>query len=137
MVSAKRKGIAIVETKEGILVVAGDNKRFMLPGGGVEFLETRKKAAVRELYEETGLTATSVKYLFKDVGKPWMDNKGRLIKSHSKVFLIEAEGEPRPGYEIRHIAYWDPDFHMYLSKDSRRILERYLKEFKKSGPEGI
>jgi len=34
-VKKRRRGTAIVETEEGILVTAGRSKVFILPGGGV------------------------------------------------------------------------------------------------------
>ena len=68
MTVIRRKGIAIVHTKKGILVVAGRSKKYILPGGGAKKGESRQKAAIRELYEETGLKAKSSKYLFKYVG---------------------------------------------------------------------
>ena len=46
MTGTRRKGAAIVDTKEGILVVAGRSKRYILPGGGANNGESRKKAAI-------------------------------------------------------------------------------------------
>ena len=60
----RRRGTAIVQTPKGILVVAGKRKMFLLPGGGAHPTESRQRAAIRELEEETGLQATSCKYLF-------------------------------------------------------------------------
>jgi len=123
----RRKGIAIVETKKGILVVAGRGKTFILPGGGAKSWESREKAAIRELYEETGLKAKKVKYLFSDVGIKWHDHKGRLIRNYSKVFLIEAEGKPRPRHEIKYISFWKPNSRIRLGVGSKKIIEKYLK----------
>ena len=66
MVLIRRKGVAIVDSPKGILVVAGKTKVFHLPGGGTKKGEDRKKAAVRELHEETGLKTKRIKYLFID-----------------------------------------------------------------------
>ena len=55
MIRLRRKGVAIVDTDKGILLVAGRSKKFMLPGDGAKGWESRKKATIRELYEETGL----------------------------------------------------------------------------------
>ena len=71
MIYKRRKGVAIVDTDKGILVVAGRNKKFILPGGGAERLESRKKATIRELYEETGLRTRNITYLFRYVGGKW------------------------------------------------------------------
>ena len=55
MVYNRRRGTAIVEFPEGILVVSQGSEYFMLPGGGANKGESRRKAAIRELKEETGL----------------------------------------------------------------------------------
>ena len=49
MVKIRRKGVAIVHTNKGILVVSGRRKIFMLPGGGADRGESRRKATIREL----------------------------------------------------------------------------------------
>jgi hypothetical protein len=62
-ISSRRRGTAIVDTKQGILVTAGRNKVFLLPGGGANQNESRTQAALRELREETGLKTIHVKFL--------------------------------------------------------------------------
>ena len=63
MTRIRKKGIAIVETRKGILVVSGNNKKiFGLPGGGADKGESRRRAASRELREETGLKTKSSKF---------------------------------------------------------------------------
>lgn len=46
-----------------VLVVKMKNGLWEFPGGGVEWGEEPEKAAVRELWEETGLRATETKFL--------------------------------------------------------------------------
>jgi 8-oxo-dGTP diphosphatase len=62
-IKRRRRGTAIVETPIGILVVAGRRKLYILPGGGANIGESRTKAAVRELKEETGITAKNIKHI--------------------------------------------------------------------------
>ena len=69
MVYKRRRGTAIVETNEGILVVSGKGNKFILPGGKASKNETRTQAAIRELKEETGLEAYYSKLIFRYVGK--------------------------------------------------------------------
>jgi len=130
MVKFRRKGVAIVETKKGILVGAIHNA-FILPGGGAKFWESRRKAAIRELYEETGLKAKKIKYLFKDRGIKWHNHKGKLIQNYSKVFLIEAEGIPKPKHEIKKIGFYNSNSKIKIGEGSQKIIDIYLKKYKK------
>jgi 8-oxo-dGTP diphosphatase len=126
----RRKGVAIVETKKGILVVAGRSKKFMLPGGGAERGESRQKAAIRELYEETNLKTKSSKYLFSYVGSRWHTHRGRSIRNHAKVFLIHAYRTPKPKNEIKHIAFWKPDSTIHITSGARRAITAFLSKCK-------
>jgi len=92
-----RRGTAIVETEQGILVNAMARDSFLLPGGGANFRESRLSAAVRELYEETGLKAFHAMFLFSFQSK----------KNDHKVFWVQAIGVPRPMSEIERIGYYD------------------------------
>ena len=122
----RRRGTAIIDTPKGILIAA-HHKTWLLPGGGVNKGESREKAAIRELREETGLRATNCKYLF-EYDEPDDDRK---IRNLHKVFLIEAEGKPKPNHhDVHHLAFWKPDSNIVLSSTTRTIVERYLNEFK-------
>ena len=130
MVYKRRKGVAIVDTKKGILVVAIKDT-FILPGGGAKPWESRENAAIRELYEETTLKAKKIKYLFRNVGIKWRDHKGKLIINHSKVFLIESDGIPKPSHEIRNIAFYKTGSKIKMGKGSKKIISIYLKKYKR------
>ncbi len=123
----RRRGTAIVDTPKGILVVSGRHKLFILPGGGARHGESREKATMRELEEETGLKTTSSKYLFTH-----HDSRDRKIRNLHKVFLIKVNGQAKPdGHEVKHIAYWKPDSDITISPTTRILVEKYLNEFKK------
>ncbi len=126
----RRKGSAIIDTNKGILVVSGRSKRFMLPGGGAEKWESRKRASIRELQEETGLRTKEIKYLFEYLGEKWHNFSGKEVRNATKVFLIQAEGEPKPRHEIKHLAFWKPESKINLTSGTKKVIERYLKEFK-------
>lgn len=132
MVIIRRRGTAIVETPRGILVTASRNKLFLLPGGGAERGESRRKAAIRELKEETGLKTYSWKYLFTwHEPKYSYDGKKRRIRNLHKVFLIKATGYPKPNYhDVSHIAYWKTQSDVNISRTTRAILEKYFSEYK-------
>jgi len=131
MVIVRRRGTAIVETPRGILVTASRNKLFLLPGGGAEKWESRRKATIRELREETGLKAYFWKYLFTwNEPKYSYDKKKRKIRNLHKVFLIKAKGEPKPNYhDVSHIAYWTPSSNVKISRTTKAIIEKYLEEY--------
>ena len=128
----RRRGTAIVDTTDGILVTAGTNRVYLLPGGGTKRHETRMMAAMRELKEETGLETYEVKYLFR--------HKGNLNKSHGHgyfqnyhtVRLIKAKGEATPRHEIKSIAYYQPGSNIHISRTTKEIINRYYDYKKKS-----
>lgn len=127
MTKIRRKGVAIVESEKGILVVAGKRKIFSLPAGGAERNESRKTATIRELREETGLKTKSSKYLFSYKGRKWRDHKGRSVRNHAKVFLIKAHGRLRPRKEIKYVTWYNPKTQVKVSKSTKSLIERYLK----------
>jgi 8-oxo-dGTP pyrophosphatase MutT (NUDIX family) len=91
-----RRGTAIIETEQGILLAAMPRDSFLLPGGGANSSESRLQATVRELYEETGLRAFNTMYLFTF----------RSRKNDHRVFWVQAIGVPRPTQEIERIGYY-------------------------------
>ncbi|NMB66558.1 NUDIX domain-containing protein [Candidatus Woesearchaeota archaeon] len=132
MTITRRRGTAIVETPNGILVASGKRKLFLLPGGGAKKNESRKRAAIRELEEETSLRTYSCEYLFTS-NEPKYNSEGkkRKIRNLHKVFLIKATGNPKPSHhDVAYIDYWKPRSKIELSKSTKIIIEKYLKEFK-------
>lgn len=122
----RRRGAAIVETKKGILVVEEKNKKFSLPGGGAKKGESREKATIRELHEETGLTTKNIRYLFSYIGHKWHDHKGKSVKNYTKVFLVVTKGVPRPKNEINKIGYWKKGSKLDISGGTKRVIKQYL-----------
>lgn len=130
MTDRRRKGAAIVDTPKGVLVVASRNKKFMLPGGGANHGESRRNAAIRELYEETRLKTKSSKYLFGCVGHKWKTHQGQIVRNHTHIFLIKAIGTPKPSHEIKHIAFWKPGSHVHITEGTKEKIEKYLTKYK-------
>jgi ADP-ribose pyrophosphatase YjhB (NUDIX family) len=126
MAHKRRRGTAIVDTPDGILVVSESGKVFLLPGGGANPNESRRRAAIRELKEETGLKTIESAYLFSYKGKIHKDFRGGHFWDEHKVFLINASGEAKPRNEIKHIAYFNGS-NVKVAAGSRKIIEKYLK----------
>src|SRR3989344_7860831 len=91
----RRRGTAVIEFKNKILLVAGFPRKFILPGGGASKKESRMQAAIREVKEETGLEPYFAMVLFRHESKS---------NSHS-VYYIKAKGMPKPKNEIKCIGY--------------------------------
>jgi 8-oxo-dGTP pyrophosphatase MutT (NUDIX family) len=87
-ISSRRRGTAIVDTKQGILVTAGSNKVFLLPGGGANQNESRISAAIRELREETGLKTLHAKFLFRYVGGISKSHGHGYFRDHHTLFIV-------------------------------------------------
>ena len=105
----RRRGVVIVNTTKGILVVKEKDGRFSLPGGGAKKHESREKAAIRELYEETELKTKKITYLFSYLGEKWhYGHHKKSTRNNNKVFLIKASGNPKPMNEIKCIDFWRP-----------------------------
>ncbi|MFY8001306.1 MAG: NUDIX domain-containing protein [Candidatus Kapaibacteriota bacterium] len=100
-----RRGTAIIETEQGILLNAMAKDSFLLPGGGANYAESRINAAVRELYEETGLRAYHAMFLFSFQSR----------KNDHKVFWVQAIGVPRPMSEIERIGYFQDGVITHIS----------------------
>lgn len=98
--SKRRRATVIVQTSDGILLVSHSiygKPQYMLPGGGVKRGEHSICAAVRELYEETGLHTNEIKYVFE------METKHHK----HRVFLAKTYGKLRKRHETRHICFYN------------------------------
>ena len=133
MTIIRRRGTVIVETAKGILVASRRKKIFLLPGGGAKKWESRRRVAIRELKEETGLKAYYWRYLFTyHEPKYTLKGKKRKIMNLHKVFLIKAHGIPKPNYrDVKYISYYRPGNKFpKISRMTEIIIDKYLKEYK-------
>ncbi|MDH6532953.1 8-oxo-dGTP pyrophosphatase MutT (NUDIX family) [Aurantimicrobium minutum] len=64
--------------------------RWITPGGGVEDHETHAEAAVRELFEETGLRVDSVGEPFWTTEGTSVFNDGHVQTTHSEYFVLRT-----------------------------------------------
>lgn len=112
----KRRGTAIIESPDGVMLVRMKNDKFMLPGGQSNKGEPRIITAIRELQEETGLIANHVVYLF--------DFESRFYRQ--KVFYIQPEnGVPAPSNEIVEIGYYPNIVDEKIHESSLQMLRYY------------
>lgn len=131
--SKRRRGTAIVEIvhggERGVLVMS-DGGDWMLPGGGADRPhETRFEAAIRELYEETGLRASAAVTLFD-----------HDTSNAHRVCFIQATGTPtiRDPREASALGFCRADLSVTpievlpgttingkLTQGTRAILERF------------
>ena len=115
MRSRLRRRASVVVVRNGrVLLVSDGSGRFLLPGGGIKPGEQPMAAAVRELHEETRLTATRAEYLFA-----WESSTNR-----HHVFLVEANGEVEIGPEIREFHWWDRQQPVPTYPHVQAVLER-------------
>jgi 8-oxo-dGTP diphosphatase len=124
-VGTRRRGTAIVETERGILVVAGKDRIFLLPGGEAKKHETRMQATMRELVEETGLEPQSVEFLFHHGGRVHRSHGHGYLRDHHTVCLVRARGTARPHREIEYVEYYKPGSRIHVSAVTEEIIARY------------
>lgn len=92
-----------------------------LPGGFVEMGETVEQAAIREAFEETGLSVELTRLLgvYSD---PARDPRGQTI---GIVFVGEARGEPKAADDAKAFCVVDPSVLPPLAFDHDKILADY------------
>jgi len=135
----RRRVTAILETPQGILVVAGHNGTFILPGGEANKHESRFVAALRELTEETSLRPYEAKIIFNHLGhaKPTFSGKGKY-QDHHTVCQVKATGTIRLRDDAKMLAYVDPNTckgfdpfnpgkQIRISHTTIEIIEKYRK----------
>ena len=93
-----RATIVAVLDRKVLLVMEKGSSKFSLPGGGVRRNEPSIAAAIRELYEETGLNCSNIEWQFYYDGR---------VNSH-RVFLASPTGTAYlKSREITKLIWWD------------------------------
>lgn len=98
-----------------------------LPGGFVDLGETVEQAAIREIFEETGLAISDLRLLgvYSD---PDRDPRGHTV---SVVFAALGQGQPRAGDDAGDVRLVDPEDPPETVFDHRRIIADYCRRFRR------
>lgn len=120
--------IVFNKNNEVLLEKRADDGFFDFPGGGVDEGETFEEAAIRELYEETGLIAKNLK-LFKvyegDITYYKYPN-GDEVYGIDHIFIVdEFEGEFKPQLEeVSSLEFYPIDkFPQKMSIRNKQIIK--------------
>lgn len=111
--------VAVVRNDSILMGLRRDNKKWTFPGGHSDINETPLDAAIREVREETGLTAIDLEYIGHNHIMNTRDGKGR------HVFCFKASafgGAPNNSSDPdREILEW-----RFVKKDMEPIKAEYL-----------
>lgn len=112
------RATVIVRMQAGVLLAADKSGLTLLPGGGIDHGELPITAAARELHEETGLVATSLRFLFHHESPTNLHH----------VYYCEAQGIPVAADDADSLLFLDQparESPLKLSPATRLILARF------------
>lgn len=127
-----RVGCAVLVEREGKLLLGKRGKEpyygfMIIPGGGVEFLESMTNAALREVKEETGLEIVINKQLavYEIIKVP---------DEHRIIIYWEAQyksGELTPSSDLLEAAFYSREDIAYIDKEKRftELVRKVLLDF--------
>ena len=114
----RNRATAVVMRDGKYLVVLDKGKHhYSLPGGGIEKGETAIAAAVREVFEETGLNAIRAEYLFEYSG----------ATANHKVFRVEVQTRDKVKLQKRELddyKWWNGRDKLAINAHVEDILAR-------------
>ena len=118
------RGLVLNEAKEVLLVKEGEDQKWSLPGGWADIGFSPSEVVVKEIQEETGLTAR-VSRLLAVFDKKFHPHPPQPFYVYKFVFLCEAmEGELQSSFDIEEVRYFKIQELPELSED--RILKSQI-----------
>ena len=126
MKTASIGAFAIIEIQGRIILVrhANGEKKWSLPGGGLEAGETPIHAVFREVWEETGMSDVA----FRHIGTFFLrKSAGAVFLFHGREFCYE--GEVGDYQEISDITLVDPNnLPTDIYPAQKKLIERWLND---------
>ncbi len=119
--------VLLVKKQEGVGPYAG---MYLTPGGGVKTGEPVDEAALRELYEETGVKVTNLKRIFfdDDVTENWQGVKKHFIMLLYTADYVSGDLHPTEGDDdkLAEIKWFSTEEvkRLKLSPPLMRLLQR-------------
>lgn len=127
-------GVIVINSREEILLQHRiDNDLWGLPGGAVELGETVEQAAIREVFEETGVKVKSLKLLGVYSGQDtyYKYPNGDEVYWITVAFISnEFNGKMKPdNYESKECEFFNiKEFPKNLNPIDKLIIDDYLKD---------
>jgi len=88
------RGVILDEQNRLLLIQRSDNRRWAIPAGAMELGESMEECAIREVWEETGLRATSLTPFVFHTSYTYTNEWGHTYQQILMTFLIHTwEGE--------------------------------------------
>lgn len=115
----------IIALPQGVVLIKRKNPPhgWALPGGFIDYGESAEKAAIREAYEETGLSVSRLK-LFGVYSDPDRDPRHHTL---TVVFTARAKGLPKPADDAVEVGVFPGnDLPDPLAFDHGKILQDYF-----------
>ncbi len=125
------RGLVFDDAGRLLLIQRSDNHRWALPAGAMELGESIADSAVREVYEETGLTVQATELLGVweyELGAAGL--KGIVIFYRGRI----VSGTAAPADDVEELGWFDPEAFPEIAFETHRQIIAFWQGF--AGPTG-